>query len=105
MFLGPIPEKLQPKYAKCQNPDTMYDGLADDVTIVVSVKDSCSQAPGFIKGLERMVPSPPSPRKVPSVSIRRCSPLPPPLRFLSCIAANAYVLCVLLAAPPKVVCR
>ena len=62
MFLGPIPEKLQPKYAKCQNPDTMYDGLADDVTIVVSVKDSCSQAPGFIKGLERMVPSPPSPR-------------------------------------------
>jgi hypothetical protein len=56
MFLGPIPEKLQPKYAKCQNKDTMFDGLADDVTIVVSVKDSCSQAPGFIKGLERMAP-------------------------------------------------
>lgn len=56
MFLGPAPEKLAAKYPKCANNATMYDGLGDDVTIVVTVKDSCSQAPGFIDGLTKIAP-------------------------------------------------
>lgn len=49
-FLGPQPELLQAKYPACSE---KY--LSEKVTIVVSVKDSCSQAPGFLEGLEKIV--------------------------------------------------
>merc|ERR1719217_99670 len=45
------PQMVRPKYPSC--PAEM---LAEEMTIVVSVKDACSQAPGFIKALEVFAP-------------------------------------------------
>merc|ERR1719163_1798871 len=45
------PHDVRPKYPQCS--EAM---LAEEMTIVVSVKDACSQAPGFIKALEIFAP-------------------------------------------------
>merc|ERR1719217_850750 len=45
------PQMVRPKYPSC--PAEM---LSSEMTIVVSVKDACSQAPGFIKALEVFAP-------------------------------------------------
>jgi hypothetical protein len=50
MMLPPTPAPVKGKY-QCN-----YDELANDVTIVVTVKDACSQAPGFINALHKMAP-------------------------------------------------
>eukprot|EP00615_Pteridomonas_danica_P010099 CAMPEP_0114336282 /NCGR_PEP_ID=MMETSP0101-20121206/5605_1 /TAXON_ID=38822 ORGANISM="Pteridomonas danica, Strain PT" /NCGR_SAMPLE_ID=MMETSP0101 /ASSEMBLY_ACC=CAM_ASM_000211 /LENGTH=650 /DNA_ID=CAMNT_0001468157 /DNA_START=120 /DNA_END=2072 /DNA_ORIENTATION=- len=50
MMLSPTPAPISGKY-QCN-----YDDLANDVTIVVTVKDACSQAPGFINALHKMAP-------------------------------------------------
>ena len=50
-FLSKTPRTVRPKYATCS--ESM---LAAEMTIVVSVKDACSQAPGFIKALEVFAP-------------------------------------------------
>ena len=49
--LPKFPRTVQPKYPTCS--DSM---LGDEMTIVVSVKDACSQAPGFIRSLEKFAP-------------------------------------------------
>ena len=49
--LPKFPRTVQPKYPTCS--DAM---LGDEMTIVVSVKDACSQAPGFIRSLEKFAP-------------------------------------------------
>jgi hypothetical protein len=48
------PRLVRPKYPSC--PATGEGSLAHEMTIVVSVKDACSQAPGFIRGLEVFAP-------------------------------------------------
>jgi len=45
------PVAIEPKYPACP-----AELLEAEVTIVVSVKDACSQAPGFIRSLERFAP-------------------------------------------------
>ena len=45
------PQMVSPKYPSCPAAQ-----LAEEMTIVVSVKDACSQAPGFIKALEVFAP-------------------------------------------------
>jgi len=42
---------VSPKYPSCP-----ASKLEEELTIVVSVKDACSQAPGFIKSLEMFAP-------------------------------------------------
>jgi len=49
--LPKTPRAARPAYPSCS--DAM---LASEMTIVVSVKDACSQAPGFIRGLELFAP-------------------------------------------------
>ena len=49
--LPKTPKEVRPKYPTCS--ESM---LAKEMTIVVSVKDACSQAPGFIKALEVFAP-------------------------------------------------
>lgn len=63
-------DRLRPVYMLCRNcffpakpadirpvhGDCSAEQLSKDVTIVVSVKDSCSQAPGFLSGLELFAP-------------------------------------------------
>eukprot|EP00947_MAST-08B_sp_MAST-8B-sp1_P001559 g1559.t1 len=51
MFMAPKPAPIKGQHAAC-SPEL----LAKEVTIVVTVKDACSQAPGFIKALEKIVP-------------------------------------------------
>jgi hypothetical protein len=51
LFLGPIPQKIP-----VQHPTCVKENLGADVTIVVSVKDSCSQGPGFLHGLRAIAP-------------------------------------------------
>jgi len=51
VFLPPTPETLKPIHGKCTDEE-----LASQVTVVISVKDSCSQAPGFLDHLARTVP-------------------------------------------------
>lgn len=51
MLLPPTPPPVQGKY-QCDAAQ-----LAEDVTVVVTVKDACSQAPGFIAALHDMLPS------------------------------------------------
>jgi len=46
-----VPVNARPKYPQCS--DQM---LGKEMTIVVTVKDACSQAPGFIRALERLAP-------------------------------------------------
>ena len=46
-----MPQNVRPKYPAC--PAAM---LGKEMTIVVSVKDACSQAPGFIRSLEKFAP-------------------------------------------------
>ena len=48
------PRLVRPKYPSC--PAVGEGSLASEMTIVVSVKDACSQAPGFIRGLEVFAP-------------------------------------------------
>ena len=50
--LSKTPREARPKYPMCS--DAM---LSSEMTIVVTVKDACSQAPGFIRGLEKFAPS------------------------------------------------
>jgi len=50
-LLPKVPREVRPKYPSC--PATM---MRDEMTIVVSVKDACSQAPGFIRALEIFAP-------------------------------------------------
>jgi len=50
-MLPKTPQKARPKYPSCPEPM-----LAKEMTIVVSVKDACSQAPGFIRALEVFAP-------------------------------------------------
>ena len=45
------PRAVRPAYPSCTD-----EMLSDSMTIVVSVKDACSQAPGFIKALEVFAP-------------------------------------------------
>jgi len=45
------PQQMRPAYPGCTDAQ-----LASEMTIVVSVKDACSQAPGFIRGLEVFAP-------------------------------------------------
>jgi hypothetical protein len=45
------PGSVKAKYPTCSD-----EMLSKEMTIVVSVKDACSQAPGFIKGLEKIAP-------------------------------------------------
>merc|ERR1719502_1336848 len=49
--LPKTPRALRPAYPACTD-----EMLASEMTIVVSVKDACSQAPGFIRGLEVFAP-------------------------------------------------
>ena len=49
--LSKTPREARPKYPMCS--DAM---LSSEMTIVVTVKDACSQAPGFIRGLEKFAP-------------------------------------------------
>jgi len=49
--LPKTPRDVRPKYPSC--PATM---MSKEMTIVVSVKDACSQAPGFIRALEVWAP-------------------------------------------------
>eukprot|EP00039_Didymoeca_costata_P002075 m.57354 g.57354 ORF g.57354 m.57354 type:complete len:726 (-) comp11102_c0_seq1:115-2292(-) len=51
LFLSGTPEEVTPIHTNCS-----FDNLGKDVTIVVSVKDSCSQGPGFLKALEDVAP-------------------------------------------------
>merc|ERR1719460_514849 len=50
-ILPKTPQAMRPAYPSCT--DEMLSG---EMTIVVSVKDACSQAPGFIRGLEVFAP-------------------------------------------------
>ena len=47
-----VPDEVVPKYATCSD-----EMLAREMTIVVTVKDACSQAPGFIEGLAKFAPA------------------------------------------------
>ena len=47
-----VPDEVAPKYAACSD-----EMLAREMTIVVTVKDACSQAPGFIEGLAKFAPA------------------------------------------------
>jgi hypothetical protein len=51
-MLSKTPREVRPKYPTCS--PTM---MRDEMTIVVSVKDACSQAPGFIRALEIFAPA------------------------------------------------
>lgn len=46
-----VPQMAKPKYPQCSAAD-----MAKEMTIVVTVKDACSQAPGFIRALETFAP-------------------------------------------------
>jgi hypothetical protein len=50
-ILTKTPRNIRAKYPECP-----ADLLSAEMTIVVSVKDACSQAPGFIRSLERFAP-------------------------------------------------
>lgn len=50
-ILPKTPREVRPKYPTCS--EAM---LAKEMTIVVTVKDACSQAPGFIRSLEKFAP-------------------------------------------------
>lgn len=50
-ILTKTPRNIRAKYPECP-----ADFLSSEMTIVVSVKDACSQAPGFIRSLERFAP-------------------------------------------------
>ena len=50
-LMPPKPAPVSPNYAACSGAM-----MADEVTIVVTVKDACSQAPGFIDALARFAP-------------------------------------------------
>merc|ERR1719460_761969 len=50
-ILPKTPRAMRPAYPACTD-----EQLAAEMTIVVSVKDACSQAPGFIRGLEVFAP-------------------------------------------------
>lgn len=50
-MLSSTPPPVSGKY-QCDK-----DTLADDVTIVVTVKDACSPAPGFISSLHKIAPA------------------------------------------------
>merc|ERR1719460_2665212 len=50
-ILPKTPQAMRPAYPACTD-----EQLAAEMTIVVSVKDACSQAPGFIRGLEVFAP-------------------------------------------------
>ena len=47
LFSSSTPDPLPPKYA--------CDDLSQKLTVVVTVKDACSQMPGFVKALEPVV--------------------------------------------------
>ena len=47
LFSSSTPDPLPPKYA--------CDDLSSKLTVVVTVKDACSQMPGFVKALEPVV--------------------------------------------------
>ena len=47
LFSSTTPDPLPPKYA--------CDDLSSKLTVVVTVKDACSQMPGFVKALEPVV--------------------------------------------------
>ena len=49
--LPKTPRAMRPAYPACTD-----EMLSSEMTIVVSVKDACSQAPGFIRGLEVFAP-------------------------------------------------
>jgi hypothetical protein len=49
--LSKVPPSVQPKYPACSE-----QMLANEMTIIVTVKDTCSQLPGFLTGLERFAP-------------------------------------------------
>ena len=49
--MAAVPAAPAPKYPACSN-----ETMASDMTIVVTVKDSCSQGPGFIEALETFAP-------------------------------------------------
>ena len=51
-ILPKTPGTAKPKYPACSAAD-----LGRDMTIVVTVKDACSQAPGFIRSLEKFAPA------------------------------------------------
>lgn len=46
-----VPHTARPKYPQCSDAE-----VAKEMTIVVTVKDACSQAPGFIRALEKFAP-------------------------------------------------
>merc|ERR1719230_1105573 len=50
-ILSKQPLSVTPKYGTCSE-----QMLSSEMTIVVTVKDACSQAPGFIRALERFAP-------------------------------------------------
>merc|ERR1719217_1664194 len=50
-ILSKQPSAVKPKYPVCSE-----QTLSSEMTIVVTVKDACSQAPGFIRALERFAP-------------------------------------------------
>ena len=47
LFSSSTPDPLPPKYS--------CDDLSSKLTVVVTVKDACSQMPGFVKALEPVV--------------------------------------------------
>ena len=51
VFMAPQPPPVTGKYT-CD-----AASIAQDVTVVVTVKDACSQAPGFIRALNDMMPT------------------------------------------------
>jgi hypothetical protein len=51
VFMAPQPPPVEGKYT------CTPESIAADVTVVVTVKDACSQAPGFIKALNKMMPT------------------------------------------------
>ena len=51
IFVPPSPPAIKGRHGPCDAAQ-----LARELTIVVTVKDACSQAPGFIKALEAIVP-------------------------------------------------
>lgn len=50
-ILPKTPKPVRPKYPSCS-----AEMLSKEMTIVVSVKDACSQAPGFIRSLNKFAP-------------------------------------------------
>ena len=51
LFVWPTPAPIQGQHGECN-----MATLGQELTIVVTVKDACSQAPGFVKALENIVP-------------------------------------------------